>query len=583
MKVRRIEVCHFRGFKNLSLFPRDHVFLVGQPGAGRSDLIEALWRVLSPDSTRGSLVDDLDFFGRDRSKRVEIEVVLGDLGTQLEQLFLDRLEFWDAEGDNLVEELGPEDDYDEENLEPVLRLSYRAEWEEDQQQAKHWVDFPKFSNLETGDIAKVPRKLREELPFTRVRSGSQLLSLSSRGDLRRLVDSGSEGDLGPSLDTMLDGIANLAEGLHESADLSSVLERVLEPLRLPLNLADRPAQDIIRFAPDGGSLAGVLRALAPTVKLREELGFVPLERHGSTLPGVFELARAVAHTKTSSAVVAIDDFGETVDPLAAQHLASTLRAQASQLWLSTRSGSLGEVFRADELVRLTVSHEGARTAFSALVPSTKAERVASRNLHLQLLPAVSARAVLIVEGPHDRAALCSAGYRLNADEGEPLLAARRIAMVDAGAADSSGGIGAIPRLAKLARKLGFFVIALIDWDRKPEEACERLTAVLGASDVVIRWPKWVAIERALVTDLSDEDLRETLDSLVEASSAALGFAASERSGTKLQNSAVKYLKSAGGLHASFVDALPDKVFPPLVRKALKEIRLAVEKSGHIQL
>jgi hypothetical protein len=70
---------------------------VGQPGAGRSDLIEALWRVLSPDSTRFPLSEDLDFHKRDLSKRIEIEVVLGELGPEIEQAFLDRLEYWDAE------------------------------------------------------------------------------------------------------------------------------------------------------------------------------------------------------------------------------------------------------------------------------------------------------------------------------------------------------------------------------------------------------------------------------------------------------------------------------------------------------
>lgn len=583
MRIRRLEIQHFRGFQSLSLTPRDHVFLVGQPGAGRSDVTEALWRVLSPDSTRGALVDDLDFHGRDRSKRIEVEVVLGALGTQLEQLFLDRLEFWHVGDAELITEIGPESEYVEADLEPVVRLCYRAEWEEDQQQAKHWVDFPKFTDLDGDSIVRVPRQLREELPFTRVRIGSALLSLASRGDLRRLVDSEAEGDLGASLDTMLEGIAGLAEGLHASADLSAVLDRVLEPLRVPLNLGKRPAQDVIRFSPDGGSLAGVLRALAPTVKLRDELGFVPLDRHGSTLAGIFELARAAAQTSNCSAVVAIDDFAETVDPLAAQHLASTLRRQASQLWLSTRSGSLGEVFKADEVVRLTVSHEGARKAFAPPLPATKAERIAARSLHLQLLPAVSARAVLLVEGPHDCAALRAGALRLNSDEGLPLLAARRITVVDAGSGGSSGGVGAIPKLARLAKKLGFFVIALIDWDRKPSEAAGRLQAAVEAADVVLRWPEGVAIERALVLELADEDLREALDGLSEASGEALDFDAGALSGTGLSNSAMKYLKTAGGLHGSYIEALPDGVFPPLIRSALDAIRTAVSKAGHIQL
>ena len=105
MKVRYVRITHFRGFDQLELKPRDHVFVVGQPGAGRSDLIEALWRVLSPDSTRFPLSDDLDFHKRDLSKRIEVEVVLAELGSAIEQAFLDRLEYWDTDSQGLVQKI----------------------------------------------------------------------------------------------------------------------------------------------------------------------------------------------------------------------------------------------------------------------------------------------------------------------------------------------------------------------------------------------------------------------------------------------------------------------------------------------
>lgn len=95
MKVRLLRISNFRGFEQLELKLREHVLLVGEPEAGRSDLVEALWRVLSPDSTRSPLSEDYDFFNRGLSRRIEAEVVLGELGHRLEQAFLDRLELWD--------------------------------------------------------------------------------------------------------------------------------------------------------------------------------------------------------------------------------------------------------------------------------------------------------------------------------------------------------------------------------------------------------------------------------------------------------------------------------------------------------
>src|SRR5437879_5399501 len=120
MKIRFLRIINFRGFQEVELRPRDHVFLVGQPGAGRSDLLQALWRVLSPESCRFPLSDDLDFFGRDLTQRIEIEVILGSLGPHLEQIFLDRLELWDAMTLHLVEEMECSSGEESASLEKVV-------------------------------------------------------------------------------------------------------------------------------------------------------------------------------------------------------------------------------------------------------------------------------------------------------------------------------------------------------------------------------------------------------------------------------------------------------------------------------
>jgi hypothetical protein len=586
MKIRYVRITHFRGFEQLELKPRDHAFVVGQPGAGRSDLIEALWRVLSPDSTRFPLSEDLDFHKRDLSKRIEVEVVLGDLGAEIEQAFLDRLEYWDTEKESLVEEIDLPDEEeaeDSDSLERVLRLCYRAVWEHDQQQARHWVDFPKFSDPDADDYRRVPRDLRGEIPVAVVNTAGTALSFGARGDLRQLVDADKQTDFSTALDQMMDGIEDLAAKLVQSKDLAGALDRVLEPLRVPLGLGKKAANEIIRFAPEGGSLAGILRGLQATVKLRDELGFLPLARHGSTLTGLFQTARALAGPDSEGAVILVDDFGEGLDLDAALHLASTLRQRAGQVWLSTRVGALGQCFRPEEFVRLTVASGGSRAAHSGQPPTTKAERIAARHLHLQLLPAVSAKSVVIVEGPHDRAALATAAMKLHAEEGIPLLAAQRIALLDAGAADQSGGHTAIPRLAQLARRLGFHVIAVVDWDRDAAIAQPSLTDNLAHAHVVIRWPQGFAIERAILSGLDDGAIRTALKDVGQALAVTPDFDPAALSGAELVKRSAKFLKSSGGLHAPFIEALPKGVHPALLRKCLDEFRVAITKTGHVQL
>lgn len=586
MRLRYIRITNFRGFEQLELKPRDHVFVVGQPGAGRSDLIEALWRVLSPDSTRFPLSEDLDFNKRDLTKRIEVEVILGELGPEIEQAFLDRLEYWDTKNETLLEEIDlPEEDAADADgsLERVLRLCYRAVWDHDQQQARHWVDFPKFSDPDSDDYKRVPRDLRGELPVALVNTSGAALSFGARGDLRQLVYADQQTDFSTSLDQMMGGIEELAAKLVQSKDLAVALDRILEPLRVPLGLGSRAANEIVRFAPEGGSLSGILRGLQPTVKLREELGFLPLARHGSTITGLIQTARALAGPDSNGSIILVDDFGDGLDLDAALHLASTLRHRAGQVWLSTRIGALGQCFRPDEVLRLTVSSDGSRTAQTGKPPTTRAERIAARHLHLQVLPAVSAKSVVIVEGPHDRVALATAAMKLHVEDGAPLLAAQRIALLDAGAADQSGGHTAIPRLAQLARRLGFHVITVIDWDRDAAAAQQCLLENLEHAHVVIRWPQGYAIERAILSDLDESVVRTAVKEVSQALAVTIDFDPTALPGADLVKRTAKFLKSSAGLHAPFVEAIPKGVHPALLRKCLDEIRSAITKSGHVQL
>ena len=85
MIVRSLELRRFRGIEMLTVVPQGHVVVAGEPRAGRSTVLEGLFRALSPDGARGTLGDDLDFHARNRAVRAEVEVVLGDLGDELSQ------------------------------------------------------------------------------------------------------------------------------------------------------------------------------------------------------------------------------------------------------------------------------------------------------------------------------------------------------------------------------------------------------------------------------------------------------------------------------------------------------------------
>jgi putative ATP-dependent endonuclease of OLD family len=101
LNVLRLKIRHFRGIDELTLYPRGHAVIVGEPGAGRSDIMSALIRVLHPNSTRWTL-DVFDIHQFETNDQADIEVVLGGLGEDLEQLFIRQLEVWEQTTGDLL-------------------------------------------------------------------------------------------------------------------------------------------------------------------------------------------------------------------------------------------------------------------------------------------------------------------------------------------------------------------------------------------------------------------------------------------------------------------------------------------------
>jgi hypothetical protein len=522
-------------------------------------VIEALRRVLSVDSTRAPLSDDVDFFQRDRSFRAEVEVVLGDLGPALTQQFFDQLEFWDLEHSSLIEVLDDMDALNDPGVEPVVRLCYRAEWSQNDEVARHWVDYPKGSDPGAGDYHYVRRADREALPFFTSGRGARPLSLATRAALRRLIEEAPGADFATHLEALLEQIRDAAESFGESAQLQAALGQVVAPGRLPLDVESTDVNDLVRFAPEGGVIGAILRSLSATADLGDGAGFLPLERHGSTVSALLAVCEVVALGGVG--IVAIDDLGEDIDAATTRHLAAVVRKQARQAWITTRRAPAAEAFRAGELVRLCFDDAGNRLAFTGSEPENREERMFMRHFALQVLPAVAARALIVLEGPHDRASYRVVAERLFGNRGVPLPASRRIAFADASAAGGGGGSSAIPKLAAGARGLGFFVAAIVDGD-KDEGVVQ---AVVDSADLVIRLPEGFAVERAILDGLSDEEIRQGFADVDVVLPVDLATVA----GSDLEDVAIALLKQRGGVHSQFLDGLPPTAHPALASGVLE--------------
>jgi putative ATP-dependent endonuclease of OLD family len=567
MHVKRLRIQNFRGIEDLTLNPKGNVVLMGPPGSSRSDVLAALTRVLDPDAWRTRTTTELDFHKRRTDIPISIQVVLGALGDDLEQMFLDQLEAWDANSEDIVDEAQCLDDLGPTRHEWVLRLEYRAKWLDADERAEEFAFYPKSSDPAAETFVHVRRRDVLALGFTDLRTGTgRLLDLGERGAFRRIVEQSSGGDFEDAVENYVAQVTQAASGFTQTAQLTVAIKLLMEPLLELLRLKPTDLANAIAFSPEGGAPTGLLRSLGPSLDLMDGSGPLPAWRRGSTISTLLRTAEAMALAADKSQLIAIDDLGDNLDSASAVHLASLLQRRAGQCWISTRTAAVAEIFEPQEIFRLAKDDDGQRVAHQGRRPTSKVEAITAKHWHRNLLPALSYRTVVVLEGPNDFAALNSLSIRLSREQSKSLPATLGSSLIHAGGA-GSGGYPNVLKLADAARSMGLRAVGVVDGDTDPASATY-LHSNHGLADVVVRLPDGVAIERALLRGLADATIIQTLNELAS----ALGLKAPENftglSAGDLEKAAVKFIKD-NALHAQFVEALPAGELPALATLVLE--------------
>lgn len=551
--IRQVRVQRFRGFSDFTTPLDQHAVLVGEPGAGRSDLIEAVVRTLDPDYYRSRRGDELDFHDLDLSRPAEVELVLGDLSEAALDALGFLLELWDAASGALVESFDDPDAYDEARHEWVLRIGYRLSVREDGRldEVVHW---PKDAG--PGDEVRLVRPAeREFLPFIWQRGiSARPLDLGGRGDLRGLIDAQAGDPFDEAVGRFLAEVGDAAARFSQEERIRDALGAVLAPLRDVRRFNPAlAAEDALRFLPDGGAASGLLRTLAPALTLQQGPALLPAARHGTTALAALRAGLMVAAAQQlERPVVAVDDLSADLDPALSRHVAATLRASAGQLILAARATTVTEVFEPEEVVRLSW-RDGQRTATLGRPAVDKADRIAQRYYATQIAPALSASAVVVVEGIHDRLAIDGMALRAAAEGLAPSLAGAGIEVIEA------NGSGEIAKVVAQCTQLGIYTIALLDNDDPAgASVAAHVTACGEAADVALHLPPRTGIERVLTRGVSDADLVSTLEALAAAiPDVVLPADFRTRTALALQRLAIETLHDrSGAVHAAFVRSLP---------------------------
>ena len=559
MQIRELCIQHFRGFSELVVKPAGHVVLIGEPRSGRSDLIDAIGRVLDADMSRSQTTNELDFYVRDTNECIRIQVVLGGLDETLQQDFWDQMELWDTTMACLISEADDPADIDHENYEWVLRLGYRARWLPDDERCDETIFYAKESDPESNHFARVARRDLRLLGFRCLDWGvTRVLDLGPRGNFRRLVDGSVGEDFADAIAEYLDAVSQAASRFTETSQVKAAVSAVLNSLHGLSNFSGADETQLFQFTPDGGSLSGLLRSLRPAIDFADGAGNLPVWRQGSTTTSELRVAEALALGRSNGSIIAVDDLGDGMDAGTAAHFASVMKKHAGQAWITTRTAAVGEVFSPQEIVRLGRGADGRRVAHQGKQPTTKAENVAAKHWHRNLLPAMSFRSVIIVEGPNDFTALHNLALRLFEERDIPLPASRGVAIISAGAT-GAGGYANVLKLANNAKDMGLRVAAGVDGDVQTE-AQQHIASNVSSAHAIVRLPQPYAIERAMVEGVTDVALQQAVADV--ALSAGLG-AQPHMERTTLINFIKRH-----SLHGPFIDALPPNELPPIAVKYL---------------
>lgn len=506
MRVARIRIDRFRGFSHASFAIPEHAVFAGEPQAGRTDLVEALRRVLDPRSTRAR-VNPLDIHRPvpidTEAPLTEVEVTLLDLGAELETLLDDNLETFDADTGEPASAATAAD--------AVLgiRLCYRARYDFEADTGDHWVDYPARSEPDAEVFKRASRIEREALPVQFI-DPAAALQLRAEGTLRALLSDEDPDALDDALTGLDQEVRAATTSFSQTAVVTQVLAKVIDAGVEDLFGVDDPAG--IEFLPDDGSLAALLRALQPAIVMNDA-GPLPVRSQGSTVQGVLTAAEAVAAARDANAglIIVGDDFGDALDASSSEHMAGLVHSTASQAILTTRRPEVVRAFDPSELIRLTTSH-GTRQQHQLPATTDKAGRVTRRLVLDQLLAALSARTVALVEGPLDAEgydALATRLYRQTSKR-EHSLAANGIRLV--APPGPEGGITRLPAIAEVADQLGFHVRAIVDND-KPGQEDPAVAALEALAEQLIVLPMRTAVEAALIRGIAGAALRKSVDTL----------------------------------------------------------------------
>lgn len=380
MRIRQVSWSNFRRLPNGSLTARNHLVLIGPNDTGKSSVLRALHLCLGmPHAQVAAAITPRDF--SDPGQPLLITVTLDGLRVDERAAFPDEIT------------TGPPE-FLEIHLEATLDSS-----DHDQKTVRRFFPdsghsrAPTREQLRTIGFAYVPaaRSLHRELG-------------GADGAVRSLLSSLDLGEDAPAL-------AAAMAGYRSVLDASSVLRGFRSSIATALSgaLPAPVTTEDVRVLSDADRLEDPLSGVGLTVK--DGGHDVPLGEQSDGIRAI-SLLTLLAMSHESAKIIALDEPETHLHPIAQRSLAQSFQNASTQRVIVTHSPSV--VARLHPLDIVTFGADRRARQLPRAAPAAAFESIA-RHWSYRLLEPLTARHIILVEGPSDRILLERIAQLLGAD------------------------------------------------------------------------------------------------------------------------------------------------------------------------
>jgi putative ATP-dependent endonuclease of the OLD family len=459
MRIAYVDITNFRGISKGRIHFNGHTVLIGDNNAGKSTVFEAIDLVLGPDRmSRIPIVDEHDFFNGkyfEADKTINIEIAVIDLTTEQKRRFVNNLEFWHIENQEIIGS-NAIDEVETPGVTEVLRVKFEGSYDLDEDDFKGETSFCSPTR-DDGNLARFGKLDKRECGFLylrALRTGSRALSLE-RGSLLDIILRIRE--LRPKMwEDVLTQLKETSVADDTTLGVHDILTNVQKSLQefVPSDWGDEPHLKVSDLTRE--HLRKTLTVFMSTGKTGYHAPFQH-QGTGTINTMVLALLSMIAEAK-KTVIFAMEEPEIAIPPYTQKRIVDSICKKSTQAIFSTHSPFVLEEFSVNNIILIHRNDEGKMSGIPVKLPSLIKPKAYSTEFRLRFAEALLAKRVLLTEGATEASSYSFAARHLS--ELQPgnytSLEGLGIAVFDAGSQNS------IPIFGEYFKTLGKLVFAVFD-------------------------------------------------------------------------------------------------------------------------